>query len=1148
MCTLCNAINPQEISDEDNTHSVPTNDTTLFDVGIGEQSGFGFSTSSAAFNNKPVWSMDQVAKFLTHDFWGAGGMRKYASNTITYDFSQMSSIGQELARAAMDAWEAVADIRFVQSSQNTMLTFDHKDYGAVTWSEASNGVQGLAKISIAQSWMSNVRTGELSNHAYQTFLHEIGHALGLGHSGHYNGGRPDYGRDAIYMQDSWAYTVMSYFDQEKSGHGTKTYVVTPQMADIIAVQKLYGAAKNTNAGDSNYSYSWLSSKYTSNSSNERVAAYTIYDTGGIDTMSGEGYARDQKLNLNAESFSTIGNSKNNIAIARGVVIENAVGGGGNDVITGNSSDNKLTGGAGNDTLSGGGGADTFVVTRGAGADIIQDFQVGVDKIDALGLGLTGGSLSAAGITLSQSGSSTIVRFPNGEQITLLNVNVSQLTLNDFILTNQPVPPAPVPPAPVPPAPVPPAPGNNVINGDAGNNVLRGTAAIDTINGFGGNDIIFGSQGGDTIDGGAGHDMISYAHSATGVMVNLYRGLGYGGAMGDTYRSIESAHGSAFSDLIIGSHETNILDGNGGNDRLYGNGGNDVLNGGSGNDYLNGGKGNDVFVVNRDGTDVIADFQSGVDKIDVSGLGISSHALKAREITFTQSGGSTTVHFLDSAGNIITTITLQNFTQGFLNEGDFIFANGPTTPTPVPPVPVPPSPGNNVINGDEGNNVLRGTAASDTINGFGGDDIIFGSQGGDTIDGGAGRDTISYTHSATGVTVGLYRGLGYGGAMGDTYKNIENIRGSKFSDVLVGSHEANVIFGDAGNDQLHGNGGNDVLDGGSGNDYLKGGNGNDIFVVNRDGTDVIADFQSGVDKIDVSGLGISSHALKAREITFTQSGSSTTVHFLDSTGNIITTITLQNFTQGFLSGSDFIFANTPATPKPVSPVPVPSEPGTNVITGDTGDNTLFGSAGNDVIDGGAGNDYIAAGAGNDTLNGGTGSDILEGHTGADTINGGAGRDMATYLNSDAAVTVDLQNGVARGGTAEGDTLIDIEEVSGSQFNDQLMGDAAGNTLFGNEGNDLIEGRGGNDYLRGGTGADTFVFKAGFDHDVIGDFEDGLDRLDVSGMGLSGHSMASAGITISQSGGHTVIDFNTAGGEQITLTNTNAYHIDDSDFIF
>ena len=88
--------------------------------------------------------------------------------------------------------------------------------------------------------------------------------------------------------------------------------------------------------------------------------YCIWDAGGNDTLNCAGYAQNAVINLNAGTFSNIGNAIANVSIALGVTVENAIGGGGNDAITGNPADNILSGNGGNDAIDGGAGSDTVV--------------------------------------------------------------------------------------------------------------------------------------------------------------------------------------------------------------------------------------------------------------------------------------------------------------------------------------------------------------------------------------------------------------------------------------------------------------------------------------------------------------------------------------------------------------------------------------------------------------------------------------------------------------------------------------------------------------------------------------------------------------------------------------------------------------------
>ena len=147
----------------------------------------------------------------------------------------------------------------------------------------------------------------------------------------------------------------------------------------------------------------------------------------------------------------------------------------------------------------------------------------------------------------------------------------------------------------------------------------------------------------------------------------------------------------------------------------------------------------------------------------------------------------------------------------------------------------------------------------------------------------------------------------------------------------------------------------------------------------------------------------------------------------------------------------------------------------------------------------GNDQIVGNAGADQIHAGGGQDIIKGGGGADLIDGGAGRDGADYEDSDVGVQVSLVTGKGHGGTAEGDTLISIEDLYGSKHDDQLIGDSNDNLLSGNDGNDTLKGGGGTDVLKGGAGNDVMEIDGVEDH---ADGGDGIDTLVAkSAIGLS-----------------------------------------------
>ncbi len=156
----------------------------------------------------------------------------------------------------------------------------------------------------------------------------------------------------------------------------------------------------------------------------------------------------------------------------------------------------------------------------------------------------------------------------------------------------------------------------------------------------------------------------------------------------------------------------------------------------------------------------------------------------------------------------------------------------------------------------------------------------------------------------------------------------------------------------------------------------------------------------------------------------------------------------------------------------------------VKNGDDTPNTLVGTSCNDTLNGFGAGDTLVGKRGKDVLNGGDGNDILNGGQGADTLNGGNGSDTATYVDSCAAVTVNLTTGESRGGDAEGDKFSSIENLTGSHYADKLTGDAGNNIIGGGAGNDRLSGEAGDDRLVGGTGNDTIYGGEGNDS-LIGD---------------------------------------------------------------
>jgi Ca2+-binding RTX toxin-like protein len=145
-------------------------------------------------------------------------------------------------------------------------------------------------------------------------------------------------------------------------------------------------------------------------------------------------------------------------------------------------------------------------------------------------------------------------------------------------------------------------------------------------------------------------------------------------------------------------------------------------------------------------------------------------------------------------------------------------------------------------------------------------------------------------------------------------------------------------------------------------------------------------------------------------------------------------------------------------------------------GTPGTDWIYGTGDTDMLAGFDGGDYLYGGAGEDLLIGGAGPDVLYGDT---AYTHGTERDMAAYWDSPVGVTVNLTFGTGSAGTAEGDILIDIESVWGSEYQDILIGNALDNDLLGAGGDDYLMGFDGNDNLNGGLGNDVLVPGSGTD---------------------------------------------------------------------
>ncbi|WP_048402384.1 beta strand repeat-containing protein, partial [Pseudomonas weihenstephanensis] len=191
-----------------------------------------------------------------------------------------------------------------------------------------------------------------------------------------------------------------------------------------------------------------------------------------------------------------------------------------------------------------------------------------------------------------------------------------------------------------------------------------------------------------------------------------------------------------------------------------------------------------------------------------------------------------------------------------------------------------------------------------------------------------------------------------------------------------------------------------------------------------------------------------------------------------------------------------------------------------LTGTAGDDVMLVAAGNNTVHGGDGNDVLSGTTGNNNFYGDAGNDLLFSGSGNDLLDGGTGNDTASYAHSAAGVTVTLASTAQQNTVGAGlDTLVSIENLTGSNFNDVLTGGGNANVINGGLGNDTLNGGGGDDILiggmgnntlTGGAGNDTFLYQQGnTGRDTVTDFTFGSDKLDLSQL-LQGENATAASL--------------------------------------
>lgn len=406
-------------------------------------------------------------------------------HVITVNLTGLTAAGQRLAGWALEAWEMMIDVQFTEVQIEGDITFDDED-DYVTYD--TDGLGRLhANLNISQDWLADYGT-TMGSYSYSTYLHEIGHTLGLGHMGNYNGTTGS----VTFVNVSYQVSVMSYIPQDVNSNVDADYAEAagPMIADILAAQNIYGVSQVTDGGTTwgiSGTYSRQFQTLFSTDPDTGPIGFAIYDGDGTDTIDlraspGSG----DRLNLTAESFSDIAGLRGNLAMARGTEIENARMGGGNDTVIGNAADNRIWGdggrdrlygsegedrlyggggrdhlfggsqndrlygrngndyldsGEGNDLMIGGNGDDSFFFGFGHDQDRIRDFTLGSDALlftaldfgtqDAQDLVDTYARVTARGIRFD-FGTDLTSGEPTNDRLTLLGVYDLDALVDDIV--------------------------------------------------------------------------------------------------------------------------------------------------------------------------------------------------------------------------------------------------------------------------------------------------------------------------------------------------------------------------------------------------------------------------------------------------------------------------------------------------------------------------------------------------------------------------------------------------------------------------------------------------------------------------------------------------------------------------------------------
>ncbi len=799
-----------------------------------------------------------------------------------------------------------------------------------------------------------------------------------------------------------------------------------------------------------------------------------------------GFGGDDTLGGGAGA-DTLGGGAGDDALAGGLGDDSLRGGGGGDTLDGGAGADTLIGGPGADSLVGGDGVDTAVYIGVAGA-VTVNLKTGAGmQGEAAGDTLTGiENLHGSGhddIFFGNDGANWLISFGGNDRLSGEGGDDTLFAGAGADMLNG-------------------GTGNDRLSGDGGDDVLVAGAGADTLNGGTGNDLLDGGAGADVLDGGAGVDTALYAFAQAGIAVSLATGSGTAGeAAGDTLTNIENLLGSEHDDTLTGNNGNNVLDGSGGDD---------ILEGMAGNDTLEGDMGDDTFVIAPGGgSDTITDFDADNDLL-VFKVGLFANFEAVRNAATETSEGDLQIELSDTEILTVLGVSLDDLTR------DNVEVKVNTAPT-----------GEVTISGTvrEGETLTAETGTLGDNDGLG----AFSYQWQRSTDSGGFEDIPNATDQSytlidadSGQTLRVQVSYTDGQGTDETLTSaataaVTNATGVVRISGTVTKGETLIAqtgtLGDADGlgalsyqwQRSDGQGGFDDIAYAASRTYTLGnadvGRTVQVEVSYTDGQgtaeSVTSDATAAVTNannaptggVRIDGtvrqgqtLSVDSSALRdtdglpnANSFTYQWQRTGTDGTFADIENATEQTYTLGADDAGQRLQVEVRYIDGNGTEETVSAATV----------------SAAASSANDpvpveIINGSSSNQYLPAPHGDvsQRINGGGGNDVLQGRGGADILDGGPGIDLASYFSHRTAIEIDLETGTGKGGDAEGDVLLNIENVTSGTGNDRITGNNVDNRLSGREGNDT---------LTGGAGNDVFDFAPGDGSDIITDFGTGSDRL-------------------------------------------------------